>query len=172
MGKKIIITPDVKIFELLEAYPQLEDILIEISSLFVKLRNPILRKTIARVTSIKQASVVGKVSLNEMINRLREAVGQGKGVYQEISKNKKEKPKWANCENVKIEYDVRYDLENGIQPLNRVVKDTKALIQGDKYLLITAFIPLPLIELLEENGFDSYSEVINDNNVKNYFLKK
>ncbi len=171
MDKKLIITPDVKIYELLEAYPQLEDTLIEISPLFVKLKKPVLRKTIARVTSIKQASVVGKVSLNDMINRLREAVGQGKGEFKNVEQKQKEKPQWATDENIKIEYDAREDLDNGIQPLNKVLREIKEFNTGEKYLLITAFIPLPMIELLEGNGFKSYSDVINENEVRNYFLK-
>lgn len=172
MDKRLIITPDIKIFELLEAYPQLENILIEISPLFVKLKKPVLRKTIARVTSIKQASVVGKVSLNDMINKLREAVGQGKGDFANVSEKNKEKPSWLNDENVKLTYDAREDLDNGIQPLNKVIKETIALNPGEKYLLVTSFIPLPIIDLLEGKGFESFSAVINDNEVKNYFLKK
>lgn len=171
MDKKLIITPDVKIYELLEAYPQLEDVLIEISPLFVKLKKPVLRRTIARVTSIKQASVVGKVSLNDMINRLREAVGQGKGEFKNVEQKQKEKPQWATDENIKIKYDAREDLDNGMQPLNKVLREIKEFSTGEKYLLITAFVPLPMIELLEGNGFVSYSVIISEDEVRNYFLK-
>lgn len=169
---KIIITPDIKIHELLDTYPELEDIFIEISPLFKKLKNPVLRRTIARVTTLKQASVVGKVSLNDMINKLRTAVGQ---VPEEIipeTSTQTEKPVWANNENIKIEYDAREDLDNGIQPLNKVVRETKDFKPGEKYLLISAFVPAPMIELLKNNGFEFYSEVINEKEVRNYFLKK
>jgi hypothetical protein len=169
---KLLITPDVKIYELLDSYPELEDVLIEISPLFIKLKNPVLRRTIARVTTLKQASVVGKVSLNDMINRLRKAAGQ---VQVEIIADKilqKEKPGWANNENIKTEYDAREDLDNGIQPLNKVLRETKDLHPGEKYLLITAFVPAPIIELQQNNGFECYSDVISDSEVKNYFMKK
>jgi len=53
MTSKLIITPDVKVAELLREYPQLEDKLIEIAPVFVKLKNPILRKTISKVTTLK-----------------------------------------------------------------------------------------------------------------------
>lgn len=169
---KLIITPDIKIHELLDTYPELEDIFIEISPLFKKLKNPVLRRTIARVTTLKQASVVGKVSLNDMINKLRTAVGQ---VPEEIipeTSMQTEKPVWANNENIKIEYDAREDLDNGIQPLNKVIRETKDFKPGEKYLLISAFIPAPIIELLKNNGFEYYSDVINEKEVRNYFLKK
>lgn len=168
---KLIITPDIKIHELLETYPELEDVLIEISPLFVKLKNPVLRRTIARVTTLKQASVVGKVSLNDMINKLRAAAGQAPAEIITDSVQQKEKPGWANYDNIKIEYDAREDLDNGIQPLNRVVRETKEFQQGEKYLLITAFVPVPMIELLKTNGFECYSEIISAKEVRNYFLK-
>lgn len=168
---KLIITPDIKIYELLEAYPELEDVLIEISPLFVKLKNPVLRRTIARVTTLKQASVVGKVSINDMINRLRTAAGQESAEIISEKSQQAEKPNWANNENIKIEYDAREDLDNGIQPLNKVVRETKGFKRGEKYLLITAFVPAPMLELLQNSGFECYSEIISDKEVRNYFRK-
>lgn len=69
------ITLDVKVGALLEAYPQLEQTLYEISPMFKKLSNPILRKTVARVTSLKQVAEVGGIPPVDLINRLREAAG-------------------------------------------------------------------------------------------------
>ena len=45
--EKLIVTPKTKIFDLLEAYPELEDLLISMAPEFVKLKNPLLRKTFA-----------------------------------------------------------------------------------------------------------------------------
>ncbi len=44
------ITPEMKIGALLDAYPDLEKILIEIAPTFAKLSDPALRKTICRWT--------------------------------------------------------------------------------------------------------------------------
>ena len=74
--EKVIITPETKIYDLLENYPALENKLIEIAPVFSKLKNPVLRRTIAKVTSIKQAALVGNVSLNHLVNELRKEVGQ------------------------------------------------------------------------------------------------
>jgi len=48
MKKELIITPQIKVAELLETYPQLEEVLIDLSPTFKKLKNPVLRRTIAR----------------------------------------------------------------------------------------------------------------------------
>ena len=43
---------------------------------FKKLRNPILRKSVAKVATLKQAAIAGRLELPVMINQLREAIGQ------------------------------------------------------------------------------------------------
>src|SRR5512133_383321 len=74
--EKLIITPKTKIYDLLEAYPDLEETLISSAPEFKKLQNPVLRKTITRITNIGQAAVIGKLNVEELVNRLREKVGQ------------------------------------------------------------------------------------------------
>lgn len=47
----IEITPSVTAHELLEAYPELEDVLIGIAPPFKKLKNPLLRKSVAKMAT-------------------------------------------------------------------------------------------------------------------------
>ena len=74
--EKLIITPKTKIYDLLEAWPELEDTLIASAPEFKKLKNPLLRKTIARITNIGQAAVIGGLNVEELVNKLRAAAGQ------------------------------------------------------------------------------------------------
>ena len=53
------ITPKTKVLELIEAFPQLEDVLIDYVPAFEKLKNPVLRWTVGRITSLQQAAAVG-----------------------------------------------------------------------------------------------------------------
>jgi hypothetical protein len=73
---KLIISPQTRVGELLDNYPELEQVLFELSPAFAKLRNPILRKTIARVATLQQAAMVGKLKVDDLVNRLRKEVGQ------------------------------------------------------------------------------------------------
>ena len=75
MSERPAITPDMKVGALLEAYPELEEVLIELAPVFAKLRNPVLRRTVAKVTTLRQAASVGGLSLGDMIGRLRSAAG-------------------------------------------------------------------------------------------------
>jgi hypothetical protein len=61
---------------LLERYPQLEDVLIGLAPPFKKLKNPLLRKGVARIASLQHAAVVGGMPVGELVNKLRAAVGQ------------------------------------------------------------------------------------------------
>lgn len=171
MTNKLMITPDIKVAELLDAYPQLEEKLIEIAPVFVKLKNPILRKTIAKVTTLKQASIVGKVSIADMINKLRAEVGQGN---TELAAEKNEagaKPGWIEEKRIVNVYDAREDLEAGVHPVNKVVQETAKLTGGDIYLLITPFTPAPLIDMLKAKGIEIYSEDMMNGIVYTYFRK-
>ena len=73
---RVTITPSTKVAALLDSYPQLEDVLIGIAPPFKKLKNPILRRSVAKVASLRQAAAVGRLPVEELVNKLRDAVGQ------------------------------------------------------------------------------------------------
>ena len=70
------ILPSTKVAQLLDAYPELEQVLIRMAPPFKKLKNPILRKSVARVATLKQAAIAGRLDLSSMVNQLREVIGQ------------------------------------------------------------------------------------------------
>ena len=61
MTDRPLITPETKVGALLDAYPELEAVLIELAPPFRKLKNPVLRRTVARLTSLAQAAKVGRL---------------------------------------------------------------------------------------------------------------
>ena len=79
---EIIIAPKTKIAELIEAFPQLEPVLIDYVPAFEKLKNPVLRRTVARITTLQQAAAIGNVDIEDLINRLRKTVGQDLQQFQ------------------------------------------------------------------------------------------
>lgn len=96
MGKQhaLLITPKTRVGDLLEVYPSLEPVLMDLAPVFKKLQNPVLRRT------------VGKVAGQEEI-----------------------------------------------------------------FLLITPFIPAPIIELISKKGYDHYCMNINDELYNTYFYR-
>lgn len=169
---KLDITPKTLVGDLLKNYPQLEDKLIEIAPVFKKLKNPVLRRTIAKVTTLKQAAIIGGISLSFIIKELRkEANMDGIDVSNDIFESIKPKPAWVEENKILNEYDAREDLENGNHPAAKVTKDILQLKEKENYLLITPFIPAPLIKIMEDKGFETYTEKIAEENFKTYVSK-
>jgi len=145
---KLIITPKTKIYELLEAYPQLEDVLIGEAPQFTKLKNPVLRKTIARVTTLAQAAVVGGLKVEELVLKLRKEVGQEDTDALEAGEVKINtlKPDWYESSTVVETLDIRDKLNQGEHPIHDVMSAIKKLKDNELLKVVAPFIPAPLIE--------------------------
>jgi Domain of unknown function (DUF1858) len=154
---KLQITPEIKISELLDNFPELESKLFEIAPPFKKLKNPALKKSLAKVTTLRQVSKIAEISLSELINGLRTAAGQNEITIEKDKSKKDLKPEWVKEENIKFTYDARIDLENGNHPAAKVSSEILALNKDELYLLVTPFLPGPLVEIIKEKGFEVYS---------------
>lgn len=143
---KLVITPKTKILQLLKAYPHLEDLLIGYVPAFKKLKNPVLRKTVGKITTLQQVASIGNVKVGDLINFLRAEVGQNlltdsvDSVYNQIQ------PDWFSEGLINQEFDVREMLKNGEQPVNQVIVDLNKMSGGTIYKLIAPFLPAPLID--------------------------
>ena len=160
---KIEITPDLNVGELLDCYPQLEDVLIGIAPAFEKLRNPTLRRTVATLTTLRQAASVGNVSLGHMISALRTAAGQQEPWVGDSAGGaegdamQQQRPAWlAEC-TVEL-FDAREAIEAGQHPLPQVLAATAQLQPGQAFAIVTPFTPSPMIDKLREKGFRSWTE--------------
>lgn len=175
---KLDITPKTLVGDLLKNYPQLEDKLIEIAPVFKKLKNPVLRRTVAKVTTLKQAAIVGGVSLSKMINELRASVETKHAVSlpyiyedEDLFESIKPRPVWVDEKTIVKEYDAREDLENGIHPAAKATKHILELKENENYLLITPFVPAPLIKIMEDKGYETFTEKVEEGYFKTYVSK-
>ena len=168
------INADTKIATLIKESPDALEAIISISPRFNKLRNPLLRKLMAARTSINMASKVGGCTVNDFFKKL-EPLGFtiDKNNVADDSTEQKDVPEFV--QNITaadiIELDVRTEIESGKDPLNLIMKAVKPLQPGQVLKLINSFEPVPLMLLLEKQGFESYTETINDNLVHTFFHK-
>jgi hypothetical protein len=146
--QQLIITPKTRIFDLLEAYPELENVLIEAAPQFRKLRNPVLRKTVTRVTNLGQAASIAGIGVEELVNRLRKEAGQDRLENFGDSGNQYQtkRPEWFSEEKVTRTIDIRTMLNEGEQPLHEVMPAINRLQQGETLEVIAPFLPAPLID--------------------------
>jgi len=167
------ITPMTKIGDLLKEFPGLEETLIGLSPKYQLLRNPVLRKTIGRVATLQQVSVVGNIPLETIINTLREASGQKQTtINMSTNNNNSQTPAWLDPFKITQRLDAREMLSRGEHPLNEVLSRTHNMGSDEIFELITGFIPMPLIEKVSNTGFDYYIEEAPDGEVRTYFCRK
>lgn len=146
MEEKKIITPRSKVLDVINEYPQLEEILIEYVPAFKKLKNPLLRKTVGRVATLQQAASIGEVKVEDLINRLRREVGQELYSEQAGTAYLTEKPDWFREELIHQTLNASEMLSEGNHPVNQVMADLKSMPSGKIYKLIAPFLPAPLID--------------------------
>jgi hypothetical protein len=168
----LIITPKTKVGQLLETYPQLEAVLLEVSPAFAKLKNPVLRKTVARVASLQQAALVGNVDVAALVNRLRNAVGQASisevaGITLQTNR-----PEWFQEDKIHSTTEVQPLLDQGQQPVHVVLGELKSLPTGKIHCIIAPFLPAPLIEKAESLGYANWVAENEPNKCVVYFLGK
>mgnify|MGYP000963977771 FL=1 len=160
----------IKVSDLLDAYPQLEGTLLDLSPAFSKLRNPILRRTVAKVTTLQQAAKVAGVSPILLLETLRQAAGlpiDNSNESIDIENEQKDKPEWFGKMNITIRFDARPIIESGENPMQEIIRLSKEL-QNNQIMELTApFKPLPIMDLLKSKGFEVWY-----NNGKAYFMKQ
>ena len=169
---ELIIAPKTKIIELIDAFPQLEEVLVGYVPAFEKLKNPVLRKTIARITTLQQAAAIGSVSVEDLINRLRQEVGQDLLSGGTEAAYTTAQPGWFSEERVAAGLDARGMLAAGEQPVNQVIADLQALAPGDIYRLVAPFMPAPLVDKASSLGIAHWVTRQAGGDVIIYFCKE
>lgn len=148
-----------KIADLLTAYPQLEDRLIGISPLFAKLQNPILRRTVAKVTSVQQAASIANIAPPTLVQQLREVAGlpvedMSTAVdSQDSTKNLT----WLNIDSIAIRYNAIPVIEAGESPMQKILQLSSQLQSGEILQVSTPFYPAPIIDILRSKGYNVWS---------------
>ncbi len=160
---KRAITLQTKVWEFLEDYPELESELLSLSPAFAKLKNPILRRTIAKVTSLQQAASIAGIPAGELVMILRRAAGEnmqpnGIDESENISKYTGECPEWFSPERVVKTFDAVSVLNSGDVPMAQILKSTGELPDGEIYEFRTPFLPTPILDILHGKGFKIWSE--------------
>ncbi len=166
-----LITPDAKLGALLERWPGVEAALLELSPHFRALQNPVLRRTVARVATLRQVSKVSGVPLGTLIERLRGAAGLPPLAVAEDAEAPGERPAWADDAAVARRHDARPAIEAGEHPMTQVMADLAALPDGAVYLLLTPFVPAPLVDLARGKGYLAHSVTDAEGVVRTYFQR-
>jgi len=147
------ILPSTNVGALLDRYPQLEEVLIGLAPPFKKLRNPLLRKGVAKVASLKQAAAVGGMAVEELVNKLRVAVGQEPLTLRDATESIyfSPQPEWFATSKIVASID-EMAVEEAKMPIVGVLQKAACLQPGEMLELTTTFLPAPGIEIMKSKG--------------------
>ncbi|SFV58717.1 hypothetical protein MNB_SV-8-1331 [hydrothermal vent metagenome] len=166
------ITLETKIADLLNDYEGMKDILIKINPKFKKLNNPVLRRTLAKIAGVKQAAIVGGMDPVDLLNQLREAVGQApvdvrtpKGEVEA-----EEAPEWILKES-KQTLNANEILDEERNPLAELHKALKAIDEGEVITIEADFQPEPLMDEMLKAGHEVFAREVAQDHFITYIKK-
>ncbi len=157
------ITPETRIHALLENYPELESFLMKLNPKYKKLKNPVLRRTVARIATLSQVAKIGGYEPLGLVNLLREELGQEPLKASRSKSQRKEsnheRPDWTRqAPALTLDGNALLDAEkNPLAEVRKTLKKKK-LPEGSVILLTTDFYPAPMIETFEKEGLKIWSE--------------
>jgi len=179
-GDRPSITPETRVGDLLDAFPELEATLLGLAPAFEKLKNPILRKTVAKVATLQQAARIGGIEVRDLVAQLRRAAGQpaldGPGGAWGTSREasglfESAAPAWFDEGRVEPPIDADRILASGEHPLG-LVRRRLATLEPGRILAVTAgFRPVPLIDTLLQEGYEAFVREAADGQVTTYFWR-
>lgn len=172
MEGKLEINPSTRVKDLLDAYPELEDTLIGIAPPFKKLKNPLLRKSVAKVATIKHISAVGGIPLNELIRKLQTATGQSvSDDSYEDETYYSSRPDWFLADRISVSINEEKLEDPDKMTLVSILEKAKDIKKGEIIELVTTFLPAPGIDTLKSKGYSVWTEKGEDGLIRSYFLK-
>lgn len=172
-----IITPEMKIYNIVKEYPNLMDVLIEESPKFKKLTNKIVFNTMAKITDVREAAKIGNLEVDDLLLALNKNIGQeqeylearaqllGKEVESEEDKTDQE---WRGLKESFNIVDVRELGDDTFSTIMELADKTK---EQEGFCVIQKFEPTPLYKALSKRGFEYLTEQIGEEEYKTYFYK-
>jgi len=173
----MLINEQTKIAALLKHHPGALETIVRLSPDFKKLKNPILRKLMAGRTSIGMASKIGGCKPEDFFKALAPLGFETdhSPALQENNEGGKNAPTPEYLKNIPpdrlVNFDVRAMLAEGNDPLKEIQQKVKSLRPGEVLVIVNNFEPVPLIKLLERQGFQTHVHFIDADTIETFFFK-
>ncbi len=160
----MIISPETRVGDLLDAHPEAEAVLIAIAPRFKALKNPVLRRTVAKVATLEQAARVADMPVNHLVRSLRQALGQDAGEIESGGAGPAgggDAPVWI-VNGARREFDADAMLSRGETPVGKVSEALAGMAAGEVLLVRSTFQVAPLIDALKTKGHEVFTRKIGE----------
>ena len=169
----MVILAKTKLIDAINEYPDLKNILSEISPKFKKIKNPVIFRLVSKWATFSDIAKMGKLSICELLHKVNRVVGTekelfasapecikeigvekiGKDIVEKMVAEERKKPEWIEKASQTIVYDVR-DRDDFF--LDEILNAVKTLEYGQVLRVINNFEPNPLVNILEESGYETF----------------
>lgn len=189
-----MIRADDRVSSVLARAPALLEVFLQTSPSFAMLKNPMARKTMAKLVTIEQAARVAGVEAQVLLARLNAALGEAgadptsgaSGAAPDATGTKGATPAprppapftdpapsglLETPDSRLLDLDVREDLRAGQEPLRRILDAVRGLPEGHVFRLRAIFEPAPLYDVLAKQGFGHFTERIDAEDWRVWFYR-
>jgi uncharacterized protein (DUF2249 family) len=150
---------------------RLIDVFVALSPAFERLRNPMLRRVMARLVSVEQAAQIARIDASLLLARLNAATGAAAPAANQTEPPHTEPEEDMATDSILmpaaldgldeaqiLDLDVRDDLRQGREPFGRIMGVRRALAPGQVLRLRAIFEPVPLYQVMAKQGLARWTE--------------
>ena len=150
----------------------LVDVFVSLSPAFERLRNPGMRKVMARLVTVEQAARMAGIDADELVRRLNDGASADGPVHAadgaaEAAHSADHAPAapaalrhltWDRI----VTVDVREDLRSGKEPFSRIMAARRTVPEGGALCVRAIFEPVPLYAVMARHGYAHFTERLAD----------
>lgn len=151
-------TPTDRVSEVLARDETLVEVFVRHAPHFEKLRNPAMRRVMARLVTVEQAARIAEVPVEHLVRDLNAALhietNEPAQAAPEISDVRPTGHSIERSASLRpVELDLREHMRAGREPFSRIMTAVAELERSEVLLLRTIFEPVPLFGVLAKRGF-------------------
>lgn len=188
----MVIQPSDRIADVLARDERMVEVLASLAPAFARLRNPAMRKVMARLATVEHAARVARIEPAWLVERLNEALdgfsanaGGGSetttGGATTSPGDSNERAEMANetmpaalaavpTERI-VDADVREALHRGEEPFRQIMAAKSTVPEGGVLRVRAIFEPAPLYAVLAKQGFAHWTERLADDDWRVWFYR-
>jgi hypothetical protein len=128
---------------------------------------------VARVATLQQIAVVGKLKVEDIVNRLRKETGHSweESSTPDVDYMSDTEPDWFDKKKITFSFDATPIINSGGSPMNEILQKSGLLKSEEIFEIKTPFVPAPIIDMLKTKGFRVFC-VQTDDSVTTYICRK
>jgi uncharacterized protein (DUF2249 family) len=180
----MVIRADDRVAAVLKGDERLVEVFATAAPALERLRNPGMRRTMARLVTVAQAARMAGLEPEALVARLNAASESHEGDATAPETELVKETLMSTVDNTMpaalrglamerlVDLDVREDLRRGEEPFSKIMAAKQSLQPGVVLRLRATFEPVPLYHVMGKQGYDHWTEQLADDDWRVWFYGK